>query len=75
MNKSTSLVCRLCGCDNLSQILSLKDMPLTDNFLSRSNNKVFIEDIDIFQCNKCGLVQNPRDFDFESYYINYEYSS
>lgn len=51
-------------------------MPLTDEFVPvNESQKEFIRDIKIYQCDHCGLVQNPTDFDHEGYYKNYEYSS
>lgn len=51
-------------------------MPLTDQFISldRKQNE-FIDDIRIYQCEICGLVQNPIDFNHEGYYDNYGYST
>lgn len=51
-------------------------MPLTDEFVPINRRSTeFIRDISIYQCGSCGLVQNPVDFDHESYYEAYEYSS
>ena len=68
--------CRICDHALDQRICHLPDMPLTDEFvpLHTASNE-FKLDIDIYQCGSCGLVQNPVDFDHESYYQNYEYSS
>jgi SAM-dependent methyltransferase len=52
-------------------------MPLTDDFIEISNlNKIeYICDINIYQCDKCGIVQNPNDFNHEKYYQNYKYTA
>ena len=68
--------CRICGHILDQRICHLPDMPLTDEFVPLENaTNEFIHDIGIYQCGSCGLVQNPVDFDHESYYQNYEYSS
>lgn len=71
-------LCRVCGCQlDTAPILVLDKMPLTDDFISQSSNKrtEFLEDIEIYQCGTCGIVQNPNDFDIDSYYSEYEYTS
>lgn len=51
-------------------------MPLTDEFIQVKNpHKEYLQDIDIYKCESCGLVQNPANFDHEKYYESYEYSS
>ncbi len=68
--------CRICDHALDQRICHLPDMPLTDEFVPYHNTpNEFIHDIGIYQCGNCGLVQNPVDFDHESYYQNYEYSS
>jgi SAM-dependent methyltransferase len=68
--------CRLCSSELHERICFLPAMPLTDEFVSVDQvRNEFIRDINIYQCVKCGLVQNPIDFDHEGYYENYEYSS
>lgn len=76
MNADVTVRCRICG-DGLSQpILSLLQMPLTDEFRSpESTADGYIADIRIYQCQHCGIVQNPDDFDHDSYYLDYQYSS
>lgn len=68
--------CRLCSADLHERICFLPAMPLTDEFVPIDHvRNEFIHDINIYQCQSCGLVQNPVDFDHEGYYENYEYSS
>jgi SAM-dependent methyltransferase len=68
--------CRICGENLKKRICFLPAMPLTDEFISvHQKQSEFIHDISIYQCESCGLVQNPVDFDHEGYYENYEYSS
>jgi SAM-dependent methyltransferase len=69
--------CRICRKSLLEPVLSLEQMPLTDDFISvqNVNKKEYLKDINIFECQSCGLVQNPADFDHEGYYQDYQYSS
>jgi len=69
--------CRYCYQPLYSLVLSLKKMPLTDDFImtERLDRSEYLNDIDIFECNACGLVQNPADFDHEGYYEDYQYST
>jgi SAM-dependent methyltransferase len=53
-------------------------MPLTDEFVhvtSSASSIEYTDDISIYHCDACGVVQNPADFDYESYYSDYKYSS
>jgi len=51
-------------------------MPLTDDFIDVDNPRSeFLQDIEIYQCDNCNLVQNPINFDYQEYYRDYEYSS
>lgn len=70
-------ICRACGCAPLTSMVLLENMPLTDDFISIENpdRKEYLKDIRIFECQHCGLVQNPADFDHEGYYQDYQYSS
>ena len=68
--------CRVCEGSLNQRIFQLKEMPLTDEFVMSSNRgSEYIADIEIFQCAHCGLTQNPQNFNHESYYESYEYSS
>jgi SAM-dependent methyltransferase len=73
----TKFKCRYCSRPLLNSIVSLKMMPLTDDFVLVNNlgRLEYLKDVDIFECNTCGLVQNPADFDHESYYQDYQYST
>ena len=71
------ILCRWCGSELLARLVCLKDMPLTDDFVldaSGSKNEL-INDIEIFKCPDCGLIQNPKDFDYKDYYRDYNYTS
>ena len=70
-------ICRACRCALLTPAVLLERMPLTDDFISVENmgRKEYLSDIRIFECQQCGLVQNPADFDHEGYYQDYQYSS
>ena len=71
--------CRFCSSSlKISdQILNLDKMPLTDNFIEKSDKSSleYLEDIEIFLCTNCNLVQNPKNFDYLNYYKDYNYSS
>jgi SAM-dependent methyltransferase len=72
-----TLTCRVCGDAALANVVVLEQMPLTDEFISIGNlgKKEYLENINIFECQHCGLVQNPAEFDHERYYQDYQYSS
>jgi SAM-dependent methyltransferase len=68
--------CRVCGHNLNNIILCLENMPLTDEFIGKDKDKrEFLQDIYIFRCENCSLVQNPINFDYSEYYQDYEYSS
>ena len=69
--------CRVCGNKLTERVILLADMPLTDDFVSASNpeRNEYIRDIGIYQCGRCGIVQNPDNFNHESYYQDYQYTS
>ena len=70
-------ICRMCASPLSKALLVLPMQPLTDDFVKQSEpeKKEYLEDIQIFECTQCGLVQNPRDFDHEGYYEDYQYST
>jgi len=68
--------CRVCGFDMNNRIVFFNNMPLTDDFISIENpHTEYLEDIEIYQCGNCDLVQNPVNFDYQEYYQEYQYSS
>ena len=77
MNNNSTFNCRFCNKELKTKILNLSQMPLTDDFISlqSTNRKEYLEDINIFQCDNCFITQNPRDFDYSSYYKDYNYST
>ena len=73
---SNTYQCRTCGSDLFNKLVHLKKMPLTDDFVKVKELKVeFLQDIKIYQCGNCNLVQNPVNFNYQEYYQDYEYSS
>jgi SAM-dependent methyltransferase len=73
----STFACRCCHGTLARPVAYLADMPLTDEFVA-VNDQGHIEyrgDIQIMQCKTCGIVQNPQDFDHETYYRDYEYSA
>ena len=77
MNNQSKFKCRFCDHDLDKLIVSLPSMPLTDDFvnLHSLDRKEFLENINIFQCDNCLIIQNPKDFDYSSYYQDYNYST
>ena len=69
--------CRICDTHLLNRIVCLPEMPLTDDFVQVNalDRTEFTSDINIYQCDSCGIVQNPADFDYIGYYRDYQYSS
>jgi len=70
-------VCRICKDPLGEPEVVLNDMPLTDGFIAVGDSapSEFIKDILIYECKKCGFVQNPVNFSFADYYKDYNYSS
>lgn len=67
--------CRICRSPNLQPILSLKEMPFTDEFTTReSTGSEFKADINIYVCLDCHTVQTQHDVDVADYYEDYQYS-
>lgn len=69
--------CRVCNSQLHKIIFHISDMPLTDDLieLSRQTKVEYISDIKIFHCDNCGIKQNPHDFNHETYYQDYKYST
>jgi SAM-dependent methyltransferase len=70
-------ICRICNYQLHKKIFHISDMPLTDDFIevSGQTKKEYIRDIKIYHCGNCGINQNPDDFNHESYYQDYQYST
>lgn len=76
MRADVKVNCRICGKGLDGPVLRLEQMPLTDEFgSSECKHGGYLADIRIYQCQHCGIVQNPDDFDHDSYYLDYQYSS
>ena len=69
--------CRYCKHPLSKKVVSLSNMPLTNEYIHKNQTdiKEFEEDINIFECSNCGLVQNPINLDYESYYRDYDYTT
>lgn len=72
-----TIKCRICNNNLNEKIFHILDMPLTDDFVEITNlDKVeYVHDISIYRCGSCGVTQNPNDFDHETYYQDYQYST
>ncbi len=68
--------CRYCKHPLRKKVVSLSNMPLTNEYIYKNQTdiKEFEEDINIFECSNCGLVQNPINLDYEGYYRDYDYT-
>ncbi len=67
--------CRICGCRELQTVILLKNMPLTDEFITKENRgKEFLGDIEIAVCIRCGCSQNMNNTEMDDYYNEYTYS-
>lgn len=67
--------CRICRESNLKEIITLNEMPFTDEFILRNENrKEFLGPITICICNSCGSSQNIRNTEMEDYYGDYTYT-
>ena len=67
--------CRICESNNLTRFLHFPLMPMTDNFLPWAmKGTEFLDDIDIYVCQECWVVQTLKDVDVSDYYENYQYS-
>lgn len=69
--------CRICKSKiNNFPIVHFKSMPLTDEFVKINNlGKEYLGSIKIYECQSCRVVQNPNNFNYSSYYHDYNYSS
>ena len=65
--------CRICGALLGEPEVILNNMPLTDGFVEVDDlsSSEFIKDILIYECKKCGFVQNPVNFSYADYYKDY----
>lgn len=69
--------CRICNTQLNEKIFHILDMPLTDDFveITKQDKVEYVHDISIYRCGSCGVTQNPDDFDHETYYQDYQYST
>ena len=64
--------CRICNSHLLKKSLVLKNMPFTDEFLHLKDlGKEFLDDIEIYTCSKCSLVQTLKNINVGKYYLDY----
>jgi len=71
--------CRICGCKELENVMSLGEQTLTGVFPTSKTEKVTSGPVDLVQCTSkdgCGLVQLKQSYDLnEMYGMNYGYRS
>ena len=77
MNMHTEIKqCRICGNENLIEVLSLGKQALTGVFPCKKTDKVSEGNLDLVWCDKCGLLQMKQSYDLsEMYGMNYGYRS
>ena len=70
-------LCRICRAELTKKVFYMPSMPLTDDFIetSRLERQEYVRDISIYNCDECGITQNPEDFNHEAYYQDYRYTS
>ncbi|MBF0521756.1 MAG: methyltransferase domain-containing protein [Candidatus Omnitrophica bacterium] len=67
--------CRICQSTRVVKILTLPQMPLTDEYVTdKTFGKEFLADIDIYFCEDCQTVQTLHNADLSAYYDTYHYS-
>lgn len=67
--------CRICNSHLLKKNLIMKNMPFTDEFLHKKDlGKEFLDDIEIYTCTNCSLVQTLKNINVSKYYLDYQYS-
>lgn len=67
--------CRICKANDLEKIITLPQMPFTDEFLPQALiGNEFLADIEIAICKTCGSTQNINNTDMSEYYFEYTYT-
>jgi len=67
--------CRICKNLNLFLFLDFDKMPMPDGHIDPDDQQsVFINNLSIYWCPQCGIVQTLHDVDLSSYYSEYDYS-
>ncbi|MCW3093055.1 MAG: methyltransferase [Ferruginibacter sp.] len=67
--------CRICNATEMEVVILLKQMPFTDEFISKQDiGNEFLADIEISICKVCGCTQNVNNTDMDDYYNEYTYS-
>lgn len=66
--------CRLCGSENLTQILHFDAVPFFDEVVTpESRGSEFSHPMDLYFCGDCAGVQSQHDVNLLEYYHTYEY--
>ena len=66
--------CISCNNKKFDSIVSINNIPLTDNFIRSKKEKFFIGNVNIKKCNSCQLVQNTNYLPNFYKYKNYKFS-
>lgn len=75
MKSTTNIRCRGCGSTNLTLLYHFQNYPLFDDIVTQEKKgSEYIDRLDIVICERCNLLQNPKDIDFAEYYNDYIYS-
>ncbi len=70
-----SEVCRFCGSNNISYLFKFGRVPISRNFQKGPNLNPNLIDIDICNCNDCGLTQMSKIPDLSELYSSAFYST
>lgn len=74
-NQSKISNCRICDSTKLRSIVTLTNMPFTDEFIIKDSfGKEFLANIEICVCENCGCSQNSQNTEMDNYYNEYTYS-
>lgn len=66
--------CRSCNSTELDLIFTQSGLPMPEGHV-KPGDSAYTHDIQIYQCDKCGLIQTLEDLDLDEYYSNYSYTT
>lgn len=65
--------CRGCQSSDLLKFFSINDLPMPEGHVSEHEEE-YAQDLSVFFCRKCFLVQTQEDLDLDAYYKDYIYT-
>jgi len=68
--------CRTCNAEesSLYNFFHIDNLPMPEGHTSEDDS-AYVHDIDIYWCQKCGMVQTQLDLDLDEYYKDYVYTT